>query len=232
MSDLCDVWKEKEGEEKKKEEEMKEDGAQEIVLRVDMHCEGCAEAVARSLIGFEGVEEVKADCNTSKVVVKGKTTVDPEKLCRRIRQKSGRKAELISSLPNPSEETKDDGKDHKEEKKVEPRQPTTTVLRVRMHCEACAKALQKRIRRIQGVESVDTDIANDQVIVKGVVDPSTLVEHVYKRTRKRASIIYDEEKVEEKEKKIEEKKEDEKNVIEEEGNEDDEKKIEAEGFEY
>ncbi|CAK9182205.1 unnamed protein product [Ilex paraguariensis] len=60
-----------------------------------------------------------------------------------------------------------------------------------------------------GVESVTTDLANDQVVVKGIIDPEKLVSDVYKRTRKQASIVKDEEKKEE-EKKEEEKKEEEK----------------------
>ncbi|WRX26961.1 Heavy metal-associated domain, partial [Theobroma cacao] len=81
----------------------------------------------------------------------------------------------------------------------------TVVMKVRMHCEACAQVLQKRIRKIQGVESVETDVGNDQVIVKGVVDPTKLVDDVYKKTKKQASIVKDEEKKEEEKK--EEKKE-------------------------
>ena len=57
-----------------------------------------------------------------------------------------------------------------------------------------------------GVESVETDLAKSQVIVKGVVDPTKLVDDVYKKTRKQASIVKDEEKKEE-EKKEEEKEE-------------------------
>lgn len=57
-----------------------------------------------------------------------------------------------------------------------------------------------------GVESVTTDLANNQVMVKGIVDPEKLVTDVYKRTRKQASIVKDDEKKEE-EKKEDEKKE-------------------------
>lgn len=60
---------------------------------------------------------------------------------------------------------------------------------------------------IAGVESVETDLANDQVIVKGVIEPTMLVDYVYKTTRKHASIVKDEEKKEE-DKKAEDKKED------------------------
>lgn len=200
--------KEESKEEKKEEgkkEEKKEEEPPEIVLKVDMHCEACARKVARALKGFEGVEGVSADSKASKVVVKGKTA-DPIKVCERLQKKSGRKVELISPLPKPPEEIKtEENKEPKEEKKEEPPAVITVVLNVRMHCEACAQVLQKRIRKIQGVESVETDLGKDQVVVKGVVDPSKLVEYVYKRTGKQASIVKDEEKKEE-EKKEEEKK--------------------------
>ncbi|KAI4296043.1 hypothetical protein L6164_036033 [Bauhinia variegata] len=206
--------KEETKEEKKEEEkkdEKKEEEPPEIVLKVDMHCEACARKVARALKGFEGVEEVNADSKASKVVVKGKAA-DPINVCERLQKKSGKKVELVSPLPKPpaEEEKKEENKDPKpEEKKEEPPPVVTVVLKVRMHCEACAQVIQKRIREIQGVESVETDLANDQVMVKGVVDPTKLVDYVYKRTRKQASIVKDEEKKEEE--KAEEKKESEEN---------------------
>ncbi|OIT28973.1 PREDICTED: heavy metal-associated isoprenylated plant protein 7-like [Nicotiana attenuata] len=208
--------------EEKKEEEKKEDEApQEIVLKVDMHCEACARKVARSLKGFQGVEEVTADCKASKVVVKGKNA-DPLKVFERVKKKSGRKVELISPLPKPTEDKKDEKKEEppKEEKKDEPPPVITVKLIVQMHCDACAQALQKRIRKIQGVESVTTDLGNNQVVVKGVVDPEKLVSDVYKRTGKQAIVVKEEEKKEE-EKKEEEKKEKEE---EKKGNEQEESK--------
>uniref|UniRef100_A0A2P2KJ89 Copper-binding family protein n=3 Tax=Rhizophora mucronata TaxID=61149 RepID=A0A2P2KJ89_RHIMU len=202
--------KKEETKEEKKEEEEKEKNKEEeppvIVLKVDMHCEACARKVARALKGFEGVEEVTTDSKASKVVVKGKTA-DPIKVCERLQKKSGRKVEIISPLPKPPEENKrEESKEPKEDKKVEPPAVTTVVLRIRMHCEACAQGLQRRIRKIQGVESVETDLANAKVIVKGVVDPAKLVDDVYKKTRKQASILKEEGKKEE-EKNEEEKKE-------------------------
>ncbi|KAG5242324.1 heavy metal-associated isoprenylated plant protein [Salix suchowensis] len=147
--------KEEEKKEEKKEEEKKEEEPPEIVLKVDMHCEACARKVARALKGFEGVEEVATDSKASKVVVKGKAA-DPLRVCERLQKKSGRKVELISPLPKPPEEAKEEAKDppKEEEKKNEPPPAVTVVLNVRMHCEACAQVLQKRVRKIQGVESV------------------------------------------------------------------------------
>lgn len=39
------------------------------------------------------------------------------------------------------------------------------------------------------MDTVETDVMNDQVMVKGLVDPQKLVEYVYRRTRKHVSII-------------------------------------------
>ncbi|KAJ4767760.1 Heavy metal transport/detoxification superfamily protein [Rhynchospora pubera] len=200
-------------EEPPKEEEKKEEppAPPEIVLKVDMHCEGCARKVLKSLRQFEGVEEVKADTIAKTVVVKGKE-VDPAKVCERVQRKTGRRVELISPLPPPppEEEKKEEPPKEEpppEEKKEEPKS-IAVALRIRMHCEACAQVLQKRIKKMEGVESVETDIANDQIIVRGIFEPNTLVENVYRRTRRQALIVPEEEKKEE-EKKEEEKKEEE-----------------------
>lgn len=61
-----------------------------------------------------------------------------------------------------------------------------------------------------GVESAEADLKNSQVTVKGVVDPKTLTDHVYKKTGKHASIV----KVVEPEKKEEEKPKEEKKAEE------------------
>ncbi|CAI0374305.1 unnamed protein product [Linum tenue] len=211
---------------KKKEEEKKQDGGgeekkeeeppqppPEIVLKVDMHCEACARKVARALKGFQGVEEVSADSKTSRVVVKGKTA-DPLKVWERLQKKSGRKVELISPLPKPPEEKP---KEEEPPKEDPPKPPPviTVVLKIRMHCEACAQGLQKRIRKISGVESVETDMGNGTVTVKGVVEAGKLAEDVYKKTRKQVSIVIKEEEKKEAEEKKEEKEEEKKKEEEE-----------------
>lgn len=85
---------------------------------------------------------------------------------------------------------------------------------------------------VAGVESVEADIANDQVVVKGVVDPEKIVDHIYKRTGKQASIVPEEKK--EEEKKEEEKKEEKEGEKKEkeQGKEDDDKKIDIKLSEY
>lgn len=79
-----------------------------------------------------------------------------------------------------------------------------------------------------------TDIANDRVLVKGVLDPEKLVNDVYKKTGKHAMVVKDEEKKEEV-KKDEEKKDEEKqdeNKDPEENKEDDDKKTDIKKMEH
>ncbi|RRT59083.1 hypothetical protein B296_00013009, partial [Ensete ventricosum] len=110
---LVTVKEQKEEDNKEEAAEAKEEEPPEIVLKVDMHCEGCARKVERSLRRYEGVEDVKTDCKSRTVVIKGKAA-DPAKICERIQKKTGKKVELMSPLPKPPEE---------EEKKEEAEAP-------------------------------------------------------------------------------------------------------------
>lgn len=62
------------------------------------------------------MEEVSADSKASKVVVKGKAA-DPIKVRERLQKKSGKKVELISPLPKPPEEKKEEIKEPQPEEK-------------------------------------------------------------------------------------------------------------------
>ncbi|KZV46488.1 neurofilament medium polypeptide-like [Dorcoceras hygrometricum] len=186
---------------------------QDIIMKVYMHCEGCARKVRRCLKDFEGrVEDVITDCRTSKVVVKGEKA-DPLKVLERLQKKSHRQVVLISPIPKPPaehpkkpEEIIEDAKS--EEKKKEEPPVVTVVLAVYMHCEACAQEIKKRIQRMKGVDSAESDLKSSQVTVRGVFEPEKLVDYVWKRTGKQAVIskVEPEDKVnqEDKVKKVEE----------------------------
>ncbi|XP_049349106.1 heavy metal-associated isoprenylated plant protein 7-like [Solanum verrucosum] len=182
---------------------------QEIVLRVYMHCEGCARKVRKSLKGFQGVEDVLTDCKSHKVVVKGEKA-DPLKVLERVQKKSHRKVELLSPIPKPpaEEAKKPEEKEiaKPEEKKEEPPQVITVVLKVHMHCEACAQEIKRRIQKMKGVENAEPDLKNSQVTVKGVFEATQLVDYVSRRTGKRAVIVKVEPEKKEEEKPKEEKK--------------------------
>ncbi|XP_021766746.1 heavy metal-associated isoprenylated plant protein 7-like [Chenopodium quinoa] len=183
--------------EKANTDEAKNNNNEIIVIKVDMHCqcEACAKKISKALKGYQGVEDVAVDRKTNTVMVKGKTD-EALKLCDRIRHKTGRNAQLLSPLPKPPQEENKPKQEENKDKKTEPAlkdQPppvVTMVLGVHMHCEACAQLLRKRIRKIKGVESVETDVGKSQVIVKGVIgDPEALAKYVHKKTRKQVSII-------------------------------------------
>ncbi|KAL7152784.1 hypothetical protein ABFS83_04G121900 [Erythranthe nasuta] len=187
----------KEAEEEKKPDESKTETPppppppQEIVLKVFMHCEGCARKVRRCLKGFEGVEDVITDCRTSKVVVKGEKA-DPLKVLERVQRKSHRQVQLISPIPkppSPPEDKKEDAPPPKPEDKKEEPPVITVVLGVYMHCEACAQEIKKRILRMKGVESAEPDLKSSQVAVKGVFEPEKLADYIHKRTGKHAVIV-------------------------------------------
>lgn len=64
------------------------------------------------------------DCKASKVVVKGKAA-DPVKVCERIQKKSGRKVDIISPLPKPPEENKQ--QENKEDQPPKPEEKKDQV---------------------------------------------------------------------------------------------------------
>ncbi|GAB2289372.1 Heavy metal-associated isoprenylated plant protein 7 [Dionaea muscipula] len=165
----------------------------EIVLRVYMHCEGCARKVKKSLKGFDGVEDVVADCKTHKVVVKGEKA-DPMKVLERVQRKSHRHVELVSPIPKPPDAADEAKKPEekpsvKAEEKAEEPKVITVVLQVHMHCEACAQEIKKRIERMKEVEVATPDLQNSEVTVKGTFEPANLVDYVYKRTGKHAVVV-------------------------------------------
>eukprot|EP00197_Chlamydomonas_leiostraca_P012977 CAMPEP_0202866112 /NCGR_PEP_ID=MMETSP1391-20130828/7210_1 /ASSEMBLY_ACC=CAM_ASM_000867 /TAXON_ID=1034604 /ORGANISM="Chlamydomonas leiostraca, Strain SAG 11-49" /LENGTH=69 /DNA_ID=CAMNT_0049546033 /DNA_START=40 /DNA_END=252 /DNA_ORIENTATION=+ len=68
--------------------------ATEVVLKVDMMCEGCVGAVKRVLGKMEGVESFDVSLEEQKVTVRGAVT--PEAVLEKV-AKTGKKTELWSS---------------------------------------------------------------------------------------------------------------------------------------
>ncbi|XP_009610699.1 heavy metal-associated isoprenylated plant protein 7-like [Nicotiana tomentosiformis] len=219
-------------EEKKAEEATPEPPPPEIVLRVFMHCEGCARKVRKSLKGFQGVEDVITDCKTHKVVVKGEKA-DPLKVLERVQKKSHRQVELLSPIPKPppaEEPKKPEEKElAKPQEKKEESQVITVVLKVHMHCEACAQEIKRRIQKMKGVENAEPDLKNSQVTVKGVFEASKLVDYVSKRSGKWAVIVKVEPEKKEEEKPNDEAKEEKKSEKEAKKVEEEERKEKKEG---
>ncbi|XP_008808289.1 heavy metal-associated isoprenylated plant protein 9-like isoform X2 [Phoenix dactylifera] len=192
-------------EEKKEEkpEEKKEEAkpSPPVVLFVDLHCAGCAKKIERSILKCRGVERVEVDMVQNQVTVKG--MVDPQALCSRVQKKTSRRAEVISPPP-PAE-----GESKPEVVASQASGITTVELHVNMHCEACAQQLRRKILKMRGVQTAETELRTRKVTVTGTMNAEKLVEYIHRRTGKLAKIVpqppREEEKKEEAEKKTEEK---------------------------
>ncbi|GLT25811.1 hypothetical protein SLA2020_009160 [Shorea laevis] len=65
---------------------------------------------------------------------------------------------------------------------------TEIVLDVYLHCEDCASKVAGRLIGFPGVESVETNLAKDEVTVKGIVEPEKLIDFIKKTIRKHAEL--------------------------------------------
>lgn len=54
------------------------------------------------------------------------------------------------------------------------------ALKVAMACEGCSGAVQRVLNKMEGVQSVDIDMAQQKVVVKGNVEPQKVLETVAK----------------------------------------------------
>ncbi|KAL3818711.1 hypothetical protein ACJIZ3_004616 [Penstemon smallii] len=82
-------------EEKKEEEEkpLQLKVIHEVVLKIYIHCEGCAKEVKNCIHKMEGVRIVDIDVVKNVVTVKG--TMDPQKLVDFIKKRGGKHAEIV-----------------------------------------------------------------------------------------------------------------------------------------
>ncbi|XP_010671306.2 heavy metal-associated isoprenylated plant protein 9 isoform X2 [Beta vulgaris subsp. vulgaris] len=170
-------------EEEKKEEEPPQPPPPPppFVLYVDLHCVGCAKKIERSIMKIRGVEGVVIDMAQNQVTIKG--VVEPQAICNKIMKKTKRKAKVLSPLPA------NEGEPIPKVVSSQVSGLTTVELKVNMHCEACAGQLKKKILKMRGVQTAETELSGGKVIVTGTMDANKLVEYVYRRTKKQARIV-------------------------------------------
>ncbi|MCL7038178.1 hypothetical protein MKW94_025270 [Papaver nudicaule] len=118
---------------------------------------------------------------TNQITVKG--IVDPQALCVRIQKKTKRRAKIISPLPA------SEGEPIPQVVTSQVSGPITVELNVNMHCEACALQLKKKILKMRGVQTAETELSTGKVTVTGTMDAEWLVDYVYRRTKKQARIV-------------------------------------------
>ncbi|KAK9063117.1 hypothetical protein SSX86_016987 [Deinandra increscens subsp. villosa] len=165
--------------EEKKDEEPKPPPP--FVLYIDLHCVGCAKKIERSLLRIPGVVGMDIDMEKNQVTIKG--VVEPQAVCDKITKKTKRVAKVLSPLPAA------EGEPIPQIVTSEVPESITVELNVNMHCEACALQLKRKILRMKGVRTVETEVSSSKVIVTGSMDGEKLVEYVYRRTKKQAKIV-------------------------------------------
>ncbi|KAJ7555050.1 hypothetical protein O6H91_05G020000 [Diphasiastrum complanatum] len=116
---------------------------QTIVMKVGMHCDGCARKVRKILTHMAGVEELKVDYPGQRVTVKG--TIDPKKVVHKV-SKAGKAVEILEIIAEPPKPAEDAGAEPPKE--APPPEVKTIILRVMMHCEGCARKVKDVLRKI------------------------------------------------------------------------------------
>ncbi|KAL4363040.1 hypothetical protein GQ457_04G013920 [Hibiscus cannabinus] len=89
--------------------------------------------------------------------------------------------------PEEKAEEKPTEEEKKEEAPAPP--PPPFVLFVDLHCVGCAKKIEKSIMKIRGVEGVVIDMAQNQVTIKGVIEPQAVCAKIMKKTKRRAKVV-------------------------------------------
>ncbi|BFG34497.1 hypothetical protein CerSpe_207710 [Prunus speciosa] len=172
-------------------EKKKEDGPITIVLKVDMHCEGCATKIVKTVKDFQGVESVKSEFQANKLTVVG--NVDPTQLKDKLAAKTKKKVDLVS--PQPKKDNKDDAKKNQPEKanddnkKPKEAPVTTAVLKLNLHCQGCIGKIQKTVSKTKGFHDMSIDRQKDLVTVKGSMDMKELAETLKEKLKRPVDIV-------------------------------------------
>ncbi|KAK4432467.1 Heavy metal-associated isoprenylated plant protein 3 [Sesamum alatum] len=180
-----------------------DEGPITVVLKLDLHCEGCAKKVRRSVSHFEGVEKVKAECEAKKLTVTG--NVDPAWLRERVETKTKKKVELISPQPrkdaggggaaDKKAEEKPEKKITEEKKADETEKPkeaavSTVVMKIKLHCDGCANKIKRVIlKNVNGAHTVTTDLQKHLVTVIGTIDVNELITYLKEKLKRGVEIV-------------------------------------------
>ncbi|XP_058207954.1 heavy metal-associated isoprenylated plant protein 3-like isoform X3 [Rhododendron vialii] len=179
--------------------EKKDDGPTTVVLKFDMHCEGCAKKIKRAVRHLDDVDDVKADIASNKLTVVGKK-LDPAKVKGKVEEKTKNKVEIVSvhpkkeAAPAPAAGGGDKkAADEKPEKKPDekPKEPpvSTVVLKIRLHCDGCMLKIKRIISKIKGVTNVAIDAGKDLVTVIGTMDTKELAPYLKERLRRSVEVV-------------------------------------------
>nr|GMD22674.1 heavy metal-associated isoprenylated plant protein 3-like [Ipomoea batatas] len=165
-------------------------GSITVVLKADLHCEGCVSKIFKTIRSYDGVQSVNIDGDSDKVTVIGK--VDPVKLRERVEAKTHKKIVLVSPQPkggDGGEKQKKNGNDEEKKDKEKESALTTVVLKMNLHCEGCIQKIQKTVSRTKGYLEMKVDTQKDLVTVTGKMNVKAMVEDLKKHLKKNVEIV-------------------------------------------
>ncbi|GJS98338.1 heavy metal-associated domain, HMA containing protein, partial [Tanacetum coccineum] len=180
---------------KNKDDKKKIDGESvTVVLKLDLHCEGCAKKVKSSIRHFKGAESVNVDMAGNKITVTGK--VDPAQVKERIEKKTKKNVEIVSPQVKKDDKKSDEKSPEKksDDKKADAKKPkeiqaSTVVLKIPLHCEGCIHKIKRTVSKFKGVESVIPDASKDLVLVKGTMNVNELVPHLKQKFKREVDVV-------------------------------------------
>ncbi|KAF2538514.1 hypothetical protein F2Q70_00006793 [Brassica cretica] len=151
-----------------------------VVMKLDMHCEGCGKKIKRLLKHHKGVEDVTIDYKADELTVIG--NVDPAAVRDKVADKIKRKVEIVSTLAP---------------KKATPPPPpspalpkeSTVVFKTKLHCQGCEHKIKRIVGKINGVSTVAIDSAKDLVIVNGIIDVKQLLPYLNEKLKRKVEVV-------------------------------------------
>ncbi|XP_028759867.1 heavy metal-associated isoprenylated plant protein 19 [Neltuma alba] len=76
-----------------------------IEFKVSMHCNACERSVAKAISKCKGVEKFTTDMKKHRVVVTGQ--IDPKKVLKKLKKKTGKKVEIVGNKNKGAEDERD-----------------------------------------------------------------------------------------------------------------------------
>ncbi|XP_047938111.1 heavy metal-associated isoprenylated plant protein 3-like isoform X2 [Salvia hispanica] len=198
------------GEEQKKgrtESKKKESaGNVSVVLKANLHCEGCVSKVLKCIRTFDGVDT--ASIGDGQITVVGK--IDPAKLRERVEKKTHKKVEVVSpktkngdakEKTEKKKEEKNTSNNKSDSEKSDHKEPpvTTAQLKVHLHCEGCIQKIRKIIVKTKGYRDMKIDKQKETVTVTGALDMKALAEVLKKHLKREVQIVAAKKEAEKKE---------------------------------
>ncbi|KAI8012667.1 Heavy metal-associated isoprenylated plant protein 19 [Camellia lanceoleosa] len=83
-----------------------EDKVVVVEFNVSMHCNACERTVAKTISKIKGVEKFVTDMRRHRVIVTGR--VNPDKVLKKLKKKTGKRVEIVINKEDPKGESKEE----------------------------------------------------------------------------------------------------------------------------